>query len=245
MTALATQFSSAQRKIPLISFSPLMPQTNNTRIKAVVFDLDGLMFNTEDVFNRTGRELLRRRGKELTDAVLSRMMGRRANEAFQVMKDMCELTESIPVLRAESQEIFDSLLEIHLAPMPGLFELLEQIESRGLPKGVATSSGRTYLINMLERFSLRDRFEPLLAAEDVTHGKPHPEIYLTAAEKLGVEPAEMLVLEDSETGTRAAAAAGAVAVSVPHVHSQSHDFSVATHVVSSLNDPRLFDLLGS
>ncbi|MBT4865629.1 MAG: HAD family phosphatase [Planctomycetaceae bacterium] len=222
-----------------------MSPAKNTQIKAVVFDLDGLMFNTEDVFNLSGRELLRRRGKELTNAVLSRMMGRRAVEAFQVMKDMCELSESIPALRAESQEIFDSYLEIHLAPMPGLFDLLERIESRGLPKGVATSSGRSYLIKMLDRYSLSDRFETLLAADDVTHGKPHPEIYLTAAERIGVDPTEMLVLEDSENGTRAAAAAGAVAVSVPHVHSQSHDFSVATHVVDSLHDPRLFDLLGS
>jgi HAD superfamily hydrolase (TIGR01509 family) len=221
-----------------------MTDTSPRPIKAVVFDLDGLMFNTEEVFNRSGRELLRRRGKELTDEILSGMMGRRAEEAFQVMVDMCELTETIPELRAESEEIFQSLLDEILAPMPGLFELLDHIESHDLPKGVATSSGRNYLNEMLERFEIQHRFEPTLAAEDVTHGKPNPEIYLTAAARIGVDPAEMLVLEDSETGTRAAAASGAIAVAVPHVHSQAHDFTVATHVVNGLNDPALLALFG-
>ena len=106
-------------------------------------------------------------------------------------------------------------------------------------------SAPPYLASMLERFDLQKRFDPLLTAEDVAHGKPHPEIYLTAARKIGVDPAEMLVLEDSEAGTRAAAAAVAIAVSVPHQHSRSHDFRVATHVVSGLNDPLLLALFDS
>jgi HAD superfamily hydrolase (TIGR01509 family) len=216
---------------------------NNSTIKAVVFDLDGLMFNTEEVFHKTGDELLRRRGKQMTVDLLSRMMGRRANEAFQVMIDTCGLTESIESLRAESQEIFDSLLDDNLAPMPGLFELLEHIESRGMPKAVATSSTRAFLELLLKRFDLLVRFDPTLAAEDVTHGKPHPEIYLTAAERMGLAPEELLVLEDSEMGTRAAAAAGATVVSIPHIYSQTHDFSMATHIACSLQDPFLFELI--
>lgn len=212
-------------------------------IKAVVFDLDGLMFNTEEVFNRSGRELLRRRGHELTPALLSRMMGRRADEAFAAMVEFLELNESIPELQAEEREIFYALLNVHLAPMPGLFEILDRIESRGLPKGVATSSPRNYLHDILGRYDLLARFHVTLAAEDVTLGKPHPEIYLKAAESLGVDPAEMLVMEDSEQGTRAAAAAGAVAVSIPHEHSRAHDFSQAALIAESLCDERLLRLI--
>ena len=212
-------------------------------IRAVVFDLDGLMFNTEDVFNITGHEVLRRRGLLMTDELLSRMMGRRAHEAFAALIEMHGLDESIEVLITESQEIFYSLLSAHLAPMPGLFELLEAIEQRGIPKAVATSSPRAYLEDILGRFELLPRFPITLTAEDVTHGKPHPEIYLTAAERLGVRPAEMMVLEDSQAGTQAASAAGAVAISVPHRHSRAHDFSAATHVVERLNDPLVLTLL--
>ena len=220
----------------------LMP--NHSTIKAVVFDLDGLMFNTEEVFHQTGNELLRRRGKQMTVELLGRMMGRRADEAFQVMIDTCGLSDSIAPLRAESQEIFDSLLDEILAPMPGLFELLEHIESQGLPKAVATSSTRAFLELLLKKFDLLARFNPTLTAEDVTHGKPHPEIYLTAAERIGLAPEELLMLEDSEMGTRAAAAAGATVVSIPHIYSPSHDFSVATHMARSLHDPLLFELIG-
>jgi len=127
--------------------------------------------------------------------------------------------------------------------MPGLFELLAHIESRGLPKGVATSSRRPYIESLLGHFQLMDRFNVTLTAEDVTQGKPHPEIYLTAAARIGVSPAEMLVLEDSEMGTRSAAAAGAVAVSVPHEHSRQHDFSTAYLVAEGLHDPRILRLV--
>jgi HAD superfamily hydrolase (TIGR01509 family) len=218
-----------------------MPAT--LTIKAVVFDFDGLMFNTEEIFNLSGKELLRRRGKEMTPAILSMMMGRRSDEAFPLMIKALGLTEEPAVLRAEERAIFHELLWKHVAPMPGLFELLAHIESRGLPKGVATSSRRPYIESLLGHFQLMDRFNVTLTAEDVTQGKPHPEIYLTAAARIGVSPAEMLVLEDSEMGTRSAAAAGAVAVSVPHEHSRQHDFSTAYLVAEGLHDPRILRLV--
>jgi HAD superfamily hydrolase (TIGR01509 family) len=212
-------------------------------IKAVVFDFDGLMFNTEEIFNLSGKELLRRRGKEMTPAILSMMMGRRSDEAFPMMIEALGLTEDPAALRAEERAIFHDLLWKHVAPMPGLFELLTHIEERGLPKGVATSSRRPYIESLLVHFKLIDRFHVTLTAEDVTRGKPHPEIYLTAAARIGVAPAEMLVLEDSEMGTRSAAAAGAVAVSVPHEHSRSQDFSAAYDIATALHDPKILRLL--
>ena len=222
------------------------PSTNGSkpRVKAVAFDLDGLMFNTEDVFNSSGRELLRRRGHEMTHELLSRMMGRRAPEAFAVMVEMLQLSESIEDLLAESRDIFYAMLETHLAPMPGLFELLDGIERCRIPKAVATSSHRAYLEDILGRFDLLKRFNVILTAEDVTHGKPHPEIYLAAADRLGVAPSEMLVLEDSEAGTCSAAAAGATVISVPHEHSRTHDFSRATHTATHLCDRCVLDLIG-
>jgi len=214
-----------------------------TEIRAVVFDMDGLMFNTEEIFHATGTELVRRRGKTITQEVFNAMMGRQAHDAFQAMIDLMELDDSIPVLQEESDAIFMSLLDGMLAPMPGLFELLDAIESRGLPKAVATSSGRNYMTQLLERFDLHDRFVHTLTAEDITNGKPHPEIYLTAAKALDVDPQHMMVLEDSENGTRAAAAAGAHIISVPHAASAHHDFSVAKAVATSLHDDVIHHLI--
>ncbi|MCA9053900.1 MAG: HAD family phosphatase [Planctomycetaceae bacterium] len=213
------------------------------RIRAVALDLDGTMFNTEVVFQASGTELLRRRSIEPPPELWERMMGRRAEEAFQAMIDTCGLPESIDELRIESERLFFTMLDQFLQPMPGLLTLLDRIATRSLPLAVATSSTRGYVEMLLSRFDLLDRFAFTLTAEDVTHGKPHPEIYLRAARQHGVEPGEMLVLEDSEAGTRAAAAAGAHVISIPHEHSQRHDFSIARGVASRLDDPLILALL--
>jgi len=202
------------------------------------------MVNTEEVFHLTGHELLRRRGKVATQELFNAMMGRRAREAFAAMIEMAELTDTIDDLQDESESIFDGLLETKLRTMPGLLELLDHLETRSMPKGVATSSDRVYMERMLGHFDLLHRFPMRLTAEDVTHGKPNPEIYLKAAQRIGVQPHEMLVLEDSHNGTKAAAAAGAHIISVPHEHSQHHDFSPAKHVATSLIDPVILELIG-
>jgi len=212
-------------------------------IHAVVFDLDGLMLNTEDVFDIAGRALLSRRGLSMTDEIHRAMLGRRPDEAFQAMKDLTGIDDPIEELKTETRELFWAAAADCLAVMPGLLELLNLVERRGLPKAVATSSPRDYMETLLGKFDLLSRFPVTLTAEDVTHGKPHPEIYETAAGMLNVATANMLVLEDSETGTRAASAAGAVTVSVPNRHTDYGDFSMATLRVSSLAADELKTLL--
>ncbi len=201
------------------------------------------MFNTEDVFDIAGNELLRRRGLRMTDEIRNVMLGRRPHEAMRNMLDLTGLEETPDELIAESWVIFSGLLDDHLRPMPGLFELLAHLEARTLPKGVATSSPRSYMEGILGRFDLLPRFPLTLTSEDVERGKPQPDIYLKAAARLGISPGEMLVLEDSEAGTKAASAAGAVIISVPHRHTASHDFSTATHVAESLADPVIYSVL--
>ena len=212
-------------------------------IRAVCFDLDGLMFNTEHVFYDSAVVLLERRQLPMTRAAMDAMLGRRPLESFQALVDLLGLNEQPVDLMAESRVIFHELLKTRLQPMPGLFALLDLIEARGLPKGVATSSPRDHLESVFGRFELLPRFPVALTAESVTHGKPNPEIYLKAAEQLGVAPRQMLVLEDTQTGTRAGAAAGAFVVSVPHEHTATHDFSQAGHIATGLNDPFVINLI--
>lgn len=212
--------------------------------RAVVFDMDGLMFNSEDVYFQVGMELLRRRGceysKELSDAI----MGRPPRDCFETMIQWHALEDRWEAMAAESEEIYISLLDEWLAPMPGLLELLEALETAGLPKAICTSSCRRLLRETLARFQLEPRFLFTLTAEDIVHGKPHPEVYLKAAERFAIRPEEMLVLEDSQTGCRAAAAAGAFVVAVPGEHSMNQDFSVASLIATDLADPRIYRAIG-
>jgi HAD superfamily hydrolase (TIGR01509 family) len=213
-------------------------------MRAVVFDMDGLMFNTEDVYTAVGTELLRRRGLVFTAELKNAMMGQRPQPSFELLIRRCQLTETWQQLAAESDHLFLSLLDARLAPMPGLYDLLDALERAGLPKAIATSSNRALVDGCLAPFGFQKRFQFILTAEDIVHGKPHPEIYLTAARRFGVAPADMMVLEDSQNGCRAAAAAGAFTVAVPGEHSREHDFSSASLIADSLADPRVFETLG-
>jgi HAD superfamily hydrolase (TIGR01509 family) len=211
--------------------------------KAVVFDLDGLMFNTEELYQDVGGEMLRRRGKRFEAGLMDAMMGCPASVALQLMIDWHALDATVDELSAESDEIFATILDTRLAAMPGLWELLARLEAAAVPKAVATSSGPEFVRDVLGRFELAPRFQFVLTSADVRRGKPDPEIYLTSARLLAVEPRELVVLEDSQNGCRAAVAAGTLAVAVPAGHSRRHDFAGAALVVDSLADPRLFDLL--
>jgi HAD superfamily hydrolase (TIGR01509 family) len=126
-----------------------------------------------------------------------------------------------------------------LAPMAGVVELLDALQEASVPVAVATSATREYADFVLTRLGLKDCFRFILTAEDITHGKPDPEIYLLAAERLGIRPEQMMVLEDSANGCRAAVAAGAYCVAVPNRHTRLHNFDGARFIAETLADPRV------
>jgi pseudouridine-5'-monophosphatase len=216
-----------------------------SRVRAVCFDLDGLIFNTEELYPRVMQELLRRRNKPFTWDLIDKMMGRPGRVSLQIMIDHHQLDDVVDDLYAESDDIFCAIWERELALMPGLLELLAALEQHGIPKGIATSSRAHIVQRQLPRFDLGPRFQFVLTSEDVTHGKPDPEIYLKAASRFGISPSEMMVLEDSQNGAQAAVAAGAIAVGVPGSHNRSrHTFEGCELVANTLADPRIYQLLG-
>ncbi len=213
-------------------------------LQAVVFDLDGLMFNTEDLYQQVGSEVLRRRGKEFTSDLIDQMMGRQAPKALQIMIDWHQLDDTHEELAAESMEIMFRLLPDQLQPMPGLLDLLESLEAANIPKGIATSSSRAFVTRVLDQFALTPRFSFVLTSEDITHGKPAPDVYLLSAEKHGVTPAQVMVLEDSQIGCRAAVAAGTHTVAVPEGQSEQHVFEGVKLIAESLADLQIYKALG-
>lgn len=216
----------------------------NVRIAAVAFDLDGLLVNTEELYQQVGTELLRRRGRPFEPELLDAMMGRPQAVSLSIMIRWHGLSDTVETLATETGQIFTGLLDTQLRTMPGAAELLDLLEARGLPRGVATSSGPDFAHDVLGRVGFLDRFAFVLTSADIVEGKPHPEIYRKAAARLGVATNQMLVLEDSQNGCRAAVAAGAVAVAVPGGHSRRHDFTGARFVADTLADPRIRDLIG-
>jgi HAD superfamily hydrolase (TIGR01509 family) len=214
-------------------------------IRAVVFDLDGLMFDTEALFFRVCSEMLAARGKEFTSDIMRAMIGRRAQDAGHAFKTMSGLDEPFDVLQAEVRERFYAVMDTAVHPMPGLFVLLDRLHDAGLPLAVATSSRRAYAERLLNQHHLSSRFQFILAAEDVSQGKPDPEIYTTAAARFHLPPRRVLVLEDSAAGVAAARAAGAFVVGIPHEHSPAEGLDQADLVAPRLDAPELLSLIPS
>jgi HAD superfamily hydrolase (TIGR01509 family) len=212
-------------------------------IRAVAFDLDGLMFDTEALFVRVASEMLAERGKQFTPEILAQMIGRQWAVAGPAFKEMAGLAEPLDDLLAEKIARTNALLDTAVHPTPGLFALLAHLEHHAIPRSLATSSRRAYAERLLTRHGLLPHFRFLLTAEDVARSKPDPEIYLLSAQRHGIDPTELLVLEDSPAGVRAARAAGAFTVAIPHEHSPATGLAAAHWRLPSLDHPRLLALL--
>ena len=212
-------------------------------IRAVVFDLDGLMFDTEAVFFRSASEMLAARGKVFTLDIMRAMIGRQPAISSLAFKTMSGLEGEPADLMAEAKARFDARLDTDVSTMPGLTLLLDRLDAMKLPHAVATSSKRAYAERLLGGHGLIGRFAFILAAEDVVRHKPDPEIYRTAAARLSFEPSSLMVLEDTPTGLTAARAAGAFAVGVPHDYSPASDLGMADLIVPRLDDAKVLERL--
>jgi len=211
-------------------------------IKAVAFDMDGLMFDTEDTYWRAASALLGRRGQVYTDELCNAVMGRPPKHCFELFKETFGFPETWQELQRESEDLFLEFLDDGFSTMPGLYELLEHLEQRNIPKGICTSSSLRVVSEVLRRKDMTRRFEFVLTAEDITQGKPNPEIYLKAAERFGIVPSEMLVLEDSTAGCQAAHSAGAFGIAVRAKHNVHCSLTEAKRVVPALDDPQIMEL---
>lgn len=213
------------------------------RIRGVAFDMDGLLLNTEDLYEDVGKELMRRRGKLYREEVRKQMIGLPAPNAFGVLIEQEGLSESWQELQRETDAIFEQILEQQLALMHGVEEILGIVEEQGLPRCVATSSTKKFAERALKLVGIWSRMDFVITAEDVPRGKPHPDIYEAAAARMGIKTEQMLVLEDSEHGTAAGVAAKAIVISVPNQHTRHGTFQGASAVAANLRDPQIQNLL--
>lgn len=213
--------------------------------RCLAFDLDGVLVDTEPAFERAVRELLEARGLCLTPALSRMMLGTTTIQAFEKLVAHFGLSEPVEVLARESIERLFALFDVEPPPLlPGVAELLGRLERRGVPVAIATSSHREHVDRVLGPHRLLERFGFVMTCEDVTRGKPDPEIYRKTAARFGHAAADMVVLEDSPNGLRAAKAAGARCVVIPQERGLTHDFTLADVVVSSLAAAELAALLG-
>lgn len=204
-------------------------------MRAIVFDMDGLMIDSEKVYWAVGRQMAREFGKEVSDQTLGKMMGRSPVKSMEIYVQDLGLTQSPRELLALREARVKQELERGVEPMPGLFEALETFK-RKYRLAIATSAPMELVEVVARKLELRAYFDAIQTSDDVTHGKPDPEIYLKAIGRLGVTPVECAVLEDSSNGALAGKRSGAYTVAVPSQYTKDQDFSFVDYVARDLRD---------
>jgi len=184
-------------------------------IEAVVFDLDGVLVDSEHVWDEVREALARERGGRWHEGAQADMMGMSSTEWSRYMHDAIGLAESPEEINAEVVRRMLDRYSSELPLVPGAVEAAERLGA-GFRLAVASSSNRPLIDAVLSASGLDERFEVTVSSEEVARGKPAPDVYLEAARRLGIPPARCAAVEDSGNGIRAAHAAGMRVLAIPN-----------------------------
>jgi HAD superfamily hydrolase (TIGR01509 family) len=209
-----------------------MPQ----HIKGIIFDLDGLMVDSEPVQLKAINDALKPLGICVEETEFIDMVGRKAIENFIALKEKHGFTRSPEELEQQKNLAYMERIRTELKPMPGLVHALDLCRDEKLIAAIASSSPRPDILAVLELLGLTNRFPVIASGDMVKRGKPWPDVFLKAAEMLDTAPSDLLVLEDTAHGINAAKAAGMFCIAVPNCYTRGQDFSNADKVLDSLEE---------
>ncbi|MEO1289526.1 MAG: HAD family phosphatase [Chloroflexota bacterium] len=207
-------------------------------VKAIIFDMDGTLVDSEVIWDIAEREMFADMGHEYNDAVREQVIGLRLDEFFEKLIDIYDLERTVDDLQAELIERMLKKIPEMVEQKQGAQALIEWVASQdNMPYCIASSSPMSIIKATVEAQNWTTLIPHLFTADDVEKGKPAPDVYLYAAEKLGVAPEDCVAIEDSPNGARSAVAAGMTCYVVPDSHSSPEKFAdITPHVFTSLDD---------
>lgn len=206
------------------------------RIAAVIFDLDGLLVDSEPLQIHAWREYLRQFDAELTPALLGQMYGLRLTDSSEVVARELELPVTAVEIARDRDRLFLKLVPDNIKPRPGALKIVTELHRRAIPIALATSGHRRYVDLALASAAIPRLFNIEITGEFVQRGKPDPETFLLAAKGLGIDPERCLVLEDSPNGVKAAKRAGMTCIAIPNDDTGAYDLTMADVVLGGLDE---------
>lgn len=209
-------------------------ERDKLKVKAIIFDFDGLVIDTETPWYRAYKEVFARYDVDLSMDVWGKCIGTTfdAFDPFEYLQNRSGQLIDREEIIAETRVIFDDIMR-NQELRPGVVQYLQTAEQLGLKVGLASSSNRKWIDTYLERYNLSAFFQTIMTADDVDEVKPNPELYIKAMDGLSAEGSETIAFEDSLNGLHAAKAAGAYCVIVPnrvtsHMKFEQHDARISS-----------------
>jgi HAD superfamily hydrolase (TIGR01509 family) len=206
--------------------------------RVVIFDMDGVLVDTEPIYMSSNRRLFSALGIDVSDSEYHTFVGTSAEGMWSAIKERHGLNEPVETLiLQEFDEHYRALSAMEsLDPIPGVKKLLAALQGLSVRLALASSSSRRVVDLVLSRAGLSSFFETTVCGQDVSNGKPHPEIFLKAAQRLDISPTDCLVIEDSPRGIAGAASAGMRTVGFRNPNSGVQDLSRADLLIDSFSE---------
>lgn len=205
-------------------------------LTAIIFDLDGTLVDSERISQGIWNRFLNPLGCHLDDVAYGRLIGLHADHSQALVRQMFDIAWPAERMRRALQAGWEEAWRAGMPPMPGLPALQTALRARGVRWGVATSSERLYAEGVLTQLGLREACSAIAGGDEVAQAKPAPDVYLLAAQRLGVAPQACLAVEDSAPGCQSAARAGMTVAAIPHPQADSADFPCAAYFYPSLRE---------
>ncbi len=209
------------------------------QLEALIFDMDGVLVDSEPLHLRAFQEIMQRYGQLWTEEENRRFLGQKDIEIAAIMIEELSMPVTPHAMVDEKETILREIFKKELAPRPGLMSILKIAESMSLPMAVASSATLPTIELVVDLLGIRSSFKTLTSGDEVPKGKPAPDVFLLAAKRLDADPARCLVIEDTLNGIRAAKAAGMKCVAIPCDATRHEDHSMADLRLESLVDLNL------
>ncbi len=184
------------------------------KCKGAIFDMDGVLFDTERLYQDIWHEIAKERRIELDSGFVKTISGTNGSKMLQVVEKYYQVPDGTVIVDVCMSRMKEKL-SVHVPVKEGVFEILQFLKEKGIRTAVASSTARQQIEQNLKMAGIRDYFAEIVSGSEVKNGKPAPDIFLCAAERIGCRPEECFAFEDSENGVRSGHAAGCVTIMIP------------------------------